>query len=87
MQEELTLVWLLLITTVLTSFFIQRYHVQYIPPSGAAMILGMACGGIAKAAGECLFAAGKRANVTAMQQRAACAEAVNVHAAYLHSLA
>ncbi|KAA6419187.1 MAG: CPA1 family transporter: sodium ion proton, partial [Trebouxia sp. A1-2] len=50
-QEELTLVWLLLITTVLTSFFIQRYHVQYIPPSGAAMILGMACGGIAKAAG------------------------------------
>lgn len=49
------------------------------------MILGMACGGIAKAAGECLFAAGKRANVTAMQQRAACAEAVNVHAAYLHS--
>lgn len=50
-SEELTLVWLLLITTVLTSFFIQRYHVQYIPPSGAAMILGMACGGIAKAAG------------------------------------
>ena len=50
-QEELTLVWLLLITTVLTSFFIQRYHVQFIPPSGAAMVLGMICGGIAKAAG------------------------------------
>jgi len=51
---------LLLITTVLTSFFIQRYHVQYIPPSGAAMILGMACGGIAKAAGECFFCWQKR---------------------------
>ncbi len=51
MQEELTLVWLLLITTVLASFFTQRYHVQYIPPSGAAMILSVVCGGIAKAAG------------------------------------
>lgn len=50
-SEELTLVWLLLITTVLTSFFIQRFHIQYIPPSGAAMILGMICGGVAKAAG------------------------------------
>lgn len=51
-QEELTLVWLLLITTVLTSFFIQRYQVQFIPPSGAAMILGMVCGGIVKVAGN-----------------------------------
>ncbi|KAL3155429.1 hypothetical protein ABBQ38_010986 [Trebouxia sp. C0009 RCD-2024] len=50
-SEELTLVWLLLITTVLTSFFIQRYQVQFIPPSGAAMILGMVCGGIVKVAG------------------------------------
>ena len=51
LQEELTLVWLLLITTVLTSFFIQRFNVQYIPPSGAAMILGMMCAGVFKVAG------------------------------------
>lgn len=45
------LVWLLLIATVLTSFFIQRFQLQYVPPSGAAIILGMVCGGFAKAAG------------------------------------
>lgn len=55
-QEELTLVWLLLIATVLTSFFIQRYQVQFIPPSGAAMILGMVCGGIVKIAGMHMLA-------------------------------
>ena len=50
-QEELALIWSLLVTTVVATFFIQRYKITYIPPSAAAMALGMVYGGIAKLAG------------------------------------
>lgn len=51
-QEELALIWSLLVTTVVATFFIQRYKITYIPPSAAAMTLGMVYGGIAKLAGD-----------------------------------
>ncbi|KAK9915576.1 hypothetical protein WJX75_001018 [Coccomyxa subellipsoidea] len=50
-SEELALIWSLLVTTVVATFFIQRYKITYIPPSAAAMTLGMVYGGIAKLAG------------------------------------
>ena len=50
-QEELALIWVLLISTVMATFFIQHYKITYIPPSGAAMALGMVYGGFAKLAG------------------------------------
>jgi hypothetical protein len=48
----LALIWVLLISTVVATFFIQHYKITYIPPSGAAMALGMVYGGFAKLAGE-----------------------------------
>lgn len=54
LQEELALIWVLLISTVVATFFIQHYKITYIPPSGAAMALGMVYGGFAKLAGDLL---------------------------------
>ena len=54
LQEALTLVWLLLIATVVLTYFIQRYKVTAIPPSSAAMTLGILCGGVVKLAGIAL---------------------------------
>ncbi|KAK9809257.1 hypothetical protein WJX72_012251 [[Myrmecia] bisecta] len=50
-SEELMLVWCLLIVTVVATFFIQRYQIHAVPPSAAAMALGIVCGGIVKLAG------------------------------------
>ena len=44
--------WLLLIATVTATFFIQRWHLHYFPPSAAAMLLGMLCGGLVKLTGK-----------------------------------
>ena len=57
MQRELTLVWVLLIVTVIVTFFIQRYRITYIPPSGAAMIIGILVGSFMKLSGEASDAA------------------------------
>lgn len=51
LQEALTLVWLLLIATVVATYFIQRYRVTLLPPSTVAMSLGILCGGVVKIAG------------------------------------
>ncbi|KAK9818672.1 hypothetical protein WJX74_002819 [Apatococcus lobatus] len=50
-SRELTLVWILLIVTVIVTFFIQRYRITYIPPSGAAMVLGILVGSVMKLSG------------------------------------
>lgn len=52
LQRELTLVWVLLIVTVIVTFFIQRYRITYIPPSGAAMVLGILVGSVMKLSGQ-----------------------------------
>ena len=52
LQRELTLVWVLLIVTVIVTFFIQRYRITYIPPSGAAMVLGILVGSVMKLSGH-----------------------------------
>ena len=51
LQEELAFIWVLLITTVVATFFIEHYKITAIPPSGAAMALGMVFGGIGRLAG------------------------------------
>ena len=51
LQEELAFIWVLLITTVCVTFFIEHHKITAIPPSGAAMALGMVFGGIGRLAG------------------------------------
>ena len=51
-QEELAFIWVLLITTTVATFFIEHYKITAIPPSGAAMALGMVFGGIGRLAGK-----------------------------------
>lgn len=43
--------WLLLIATVVATYFIQRYRVTLLPPCTAAMTMGIICGGVVKVAG------------------------------------
>lgn len=51
LQRDLLLVWLLLIATVLATFTIQRFKVTHLPPSGAAMVIGILAGGAVRLAG------------------------------------
>ena len=51
-QEELAFVWVLLIATTVATFFIEHYKITAVPPSGAAMALGMVFGGIGRLAGS-----------------------------------
>lgn len=44
--------WLLLITTVVITYLIQRHQLQWIPPSSCAMLLGVLAGGVSRLAGE-----------------------------------
>ena len=64
LQEALTLVWLLLIATVVLTYFIQRYKVTAIPPSSAAMTLGILCGGVVKLAGTTLYVPERKQQAT-----------------------
>ena len=57
LQTELLLLWMLLMATVVATFIIQRYRYTAIPPSGAAMVLGILAGLAVKLAGkDALFA-------------------------------
>lgn len=47
MQEELALLFFLLLAAVVATFFIQHYKLTWLPPSAAAMSLGILGGGIA----------------------------------------
>ena len=47
-SAELTLCWALLAGCVMATYFIQKHHVHVLPPSGAAMLLGMVFGGLVK---------------------------------------
>ncbi len=47
MQEELALLFFLLLAAVVATFFIQHYKLTWLPPSAAAMSLGIIGGGIA----------------------------------------
>lgn len=51
MQEELTVVWLLLITVVVATYFLQSYRVTILPPSSSALLLGIFFGIISRLAG------------------------------------
>jgi hypothetical protein len=44
-------VWLLLIITIVTAYFIQRLRFRWLPPSSSAMLLGIAAGGVSRLAG------------------------------------
>jgi hypothetical protein len=55
-QEGLLVVWLLLILTVVATFFIQRHKLTAIPPSAAAMAIGIVVGVIVTTAGIQTFA-------------------------------
>lgn len=46
------MVWLLLILTVVATFFIQRHKVTAVPPSAAAMAIGIVVGVIVTTAGQ-----------------------------------
>ena len=50
-QTELLLLWMLLMATVVATFVIQRYHWTAVPPSAAAMVLGILAGIAVKVAG------------------------------------
>lgn len=50
-QEELTLVWLLLIVVVVVTYLIQRNGWHWIPPASCAMVLGIAAGIVGRIAG------------------------------------
>ncbi|GAB4823231.1 hypothetical protein N2152v2_010277 [Parachlorella kessleri] len=50
-SEELTIVWLLLIVTVVITYFIQRHRLTWVPPSSCAMLLGVMAGGVSRLAG------------------------------------
>ena len=52
LQTELLLLWMLLMATVVATYLIQRYHLTAVPPSGAAMVLGILAGIAAKIAGD-----------------------------------
>lgn len=51
MQEELTVVWLLLITVVVATYFLQAYRVKLLPPSSSALLLGIFFGGVSRVVG------------------------------------
>ena len=55
LQRELLLVWLLLVVTVVATFTIQRFRITALPPSGAAMIIGILVGGAVRLAGMSLW--------------------------------
>lgn len=44
-------VWLLLIVTIVTSYFIQRQRFRWLPPSSSAMLLGIGAGVASRIAG------------------------------------
>ena len=46
-QEELALLFFLLLAAVVATFFIQHYKILWLPPSAAAMCLGILGGGVA----------------------------------------
>ncbi|PSC74995.1 sodium hydrogen exchanger 3 [Micractinium conductrix] len=50
-SEELMIVWLLLILTLLTAFFIQQQRFRWLPPSSSAMLLGIVAGVVSRLAG------------------------------------
>ncbi|KAI3434634.1 hypothetical protein D9Q98_002701 [Chlorella vulgaris] len=50
-SEELMIVWMLLIVTIVTSYFIQRQRFRWLPPSSSAMLLGIAAGIVSRMAG------------------------------------
>lgn len=50
-SEELMVVWLLLIVTIVTSYFIQRQRFRWLPPSSSAMLLGIGAGVASRIAG------------------------------------
>ena len=50
-RVELLLVWLLLISTVVATFFVQRHRIAWLPPAAAAMLLGVAAGGVVRLSG------------------------------------
>lgn len=51
-QEELALLFFLLLAAVVATFFIQHYKLTWLPPSAAAMCLGILGGGVAWLMGE-----------------------------------
>ncbi len=53
-QKELLLIWGLLTTLVVITYFIQRYQWHFVPPSGIAMVLGMVAGMIFRLSGVCI---------------------------------
>ena len=52
LQEELALLFFLLLAAVVATFFIQHYKLTWLPPSAAAMCLGILGGGVAWLMGE-----------------------------------
>lgn len=51
--------WLLLIVTVVITYFIQRHRITWVPPSSCAMLLGVLAGGVSRLIGARLCCAGR----------------------------
>lgn len=51
LQDELAVVWLLLIAVVVVTYLIQRHRFTLLPPSSSAMLLGILAGVISRIAG------------------------------------
>jgi len=51
LQLELLVIWLLLIGTVIATFFVQRHRVTALPPAAASMLLGVVAGFVLRVAG------------------------------------
>lgn len=60
--------WVLLISVVVITYFIQRHRLQWVPPSSCAMLLGVLAGGISRLAGE--GADGRRLRGSPLQKAA-----------------
>ena len=50
-QEELTVVWLLLITVIVATYLIQSYRIKLLPPSSSALVLGVFFGIVSRVFG------------------------------------